>query len=104
MPLVARVGDRTDGSGSHGMKCCGHSFSGMHTMGDFTTYIEDAPVTRLTDLGVHYCPHCAVNMNIKSTKTVYYGNLPSHCLGQDVTEFCGMGTSTRANHTVYDED
>ena len=103
MGLVTRVTDPTFGHGTHGLKCCGHSFGGYHTMGDVTTLVEDLPVARLTDLGVHFCPHCSVNMNIQSTKTVFYSDLPSHCLGHKVDEFCGTGNSIGSNKTVHDE-
>ena len=99
---VTRVFDKTYGHGTHGLECCGHSFSGFHLSGDFTTWVEDFPVSRLTDIGVHYCPHCPINMNVQSVKTVLYSMLPSHCLTQTVTEFCGMGNSIKANKTVFD--
>lgn len=102
MLMPTRVTDTTFGHGSHGLECCGHSFSGIHITGDFTTYIENLPVARITDTGFHFCPHCATNMNISGSMTTYYANLPSHCLTDTVTEFCGMGNSITSCLTVLD--
>ena len=101
---VTRIFDSTYGHGSHGEDCCGHSFGGFHIAGSTTVWAENLPVSRLLDIGIHFCPHCPVNMNIKSSKTVLYEMTPSHRIFESVTEFCGMGSSISSCSTVFDGD
>lgn len=81
----------TIGTGTHGLPCCPHTFTGTIITGKVTVLINGIPAARITDITAHACPHCGIGIIIGGSSTVNAGGIGVAHIGDPVNEICGSG-------------
>ena len=96
----SRVGDTTIGTGTHGLKCCPHTFTGIIVQGSTNCFINGSSAARIFDITAHACPHCGVGIIIGGSTTVVANNRGVARIGDAVNEICGMGNIVSGSGNV----
>lgn len=96
----SRVGDTTVGTGTHGLKCCPHTFTGTIIQGSTNVTVNGRPAARKFDLTAHACPHCGVGIIIGGSQTVVANGIGTARVGDAVNEICGNGVIINGSGNV----
>jgi uncharacterized Zn-binding protein involved in type VI secretion len=99
---ISRISDETFGEGSHGRKCCPHSFTGFIVQGSDDVFADDLGIARIGDIGIHMCPHCQTNTLVMGSTVTFANEIAVVRVGDTVNEVCGTGIVTSGSNTTFD--
>lgn len=101
MPAIARVGDRHEGTCSHGDICCPHSVSGVFTGGSPDVFANGQAIIRVGDPLEHNCPHCGTGESAQGSPDVFANGIAVSRVGDSVTYPGGGGTIVEGSPDVF---
>jgi len=100
---LARIGDISIGTGTHGLPCCPHTIIGVIVTGSPNTNCNNKPVARKPDIVAHSCPHCGIGVTLTAATKTFCNNIPVHRLNDLVFWTCGIGVTITASPDTFVE-